>query len=401
MVYYISMALLSLLSSLCIGILSLFLAGSASAERLVQNLLTELGYAPTIQLQVDILPTQDTEEPISDTTMELSVLPSVFEGQEYGGPIPDILLTTPRTQEASIILAASSSEASENTDESPLPTSTVSVRDALVNIFCTLRIKDEVRATTGSGVFIHERGVILTNAHVAQFLLLAEPARGITTSCTVRAGSPATPKYYADLLYIPPHWVQENAEELHSEQPSGTGERDYALLYVVSAIEGDMPSSFPALTPLVRPLTNSAKHEAVLAAGFPAEIVKTAGSKAALNATIATTTITELFTYTKNKVDLIGIAPSAVGEQGSSGGPITTLEGGVIGIIATKGSAEKDGAKSLRALTLAYIDRTIREETKVGLEETISSNLKERARIFRDIMTPILSGMVIDALKQE
>jgi S1-C subfamily serine protease len=151
----------------------------------------------------------------------------------------------------------------------------------------------------------------------------------------------------------------------------------------------------------VRPLTNSAKHDAVLAAGFPAEIVKTAGSKAALNATIATTTITELFTYTKNKVDLIGIAPSAVGEQGSSGGPITTLEGGVIGIIATKGSAEKDGAKSLRALTLAYIDRTIREETKVGLEETISSNLKERARIFRDIMTPILSGMVIDALKQE
>jgi hypothetical protein len=396
------MALLSLFSSLCVGVLSLFLAGSASAERVVQNLLTELGYAPTIQLQVDVLPAQDIEEPTPDSTPELSVLPSVFEGQEYGGPIPDILLTTPRTQEASIILAASSSPEAIESPEGPLvPASTVSVRDALVNIFCTLRIKDEVRATSGSGVFIHERGVILTNAHVAQFLLLAEPSRGITTSCTVRTGSPATPKYYADLLYIPPHWVQENAEELHSEQPSGTGERDYALLYVTSAIEGDMPSSFPALTPLVRPLTNSAKHDAVLAAGFPAEIVKTAGSKAALNATIATTTITELFTYTRNKVDLIGIAPSAVGEQGSSGGPITTLEGGVIGIIATKGSTEKDGAKSLRALTLAYIDRTIREETKVGLEETISSNLKERARIFREIVTPILGGMVIDALKQE
>jgi S1-C subfamily serine protease len=384
-----------------IGALSLFLALSTHVEQGVSSLLTTLGYAPTIQLQIDPLPNKVPPEKTQSDIEELSVLPSLFEGQEYGGPIPSILLSTPHTQEASIILSSVSTTTLHVMSEVEPIATDVSVRDAIVNIFCTMRTKHEVRATTGSGVFIHENGVILTNAHVAQFLLLAEPSRGITTTCTVRAGSPATPKYYAELLYIPPLWVNENAKELHAERPTGNGERDYALLYVTKAIKGELPAVFPAITPSIKPLTNSAKHEAVIAAGFPAEIVKTEGSKAAINAVVATTTITELFTYTKNKVDLIGIAPSEVGEQGSSGGPITTRAGNLIGIIATKGNEEKDGAKSLRAITLAYIDRTIREETNVGLMDTISGNLPERAQMFRDIMTPLLANIVIDALKQE
>ena len=117
--------------------------------------------------------------------------------------------------------------------------------------------------------------------------------------------------------------------------------------------------------------------------------------------TVATTTITELFTYTRNNIDLVGIAPSAVGEQGSSGGPITTLDNTVIGLISTKGNEAKDGAKSLRAITLAYIDRTIRDEVHVSLLDTIGSKLADRARIFRATVEPLLRDMVLNNIDQQ
>lgn len=392
------------LSSLLVGVLSLFLSLSAGTESLIRSGLEYIGVPQTIDIDNSIeypdVPPLEQEAKADD--VEASVLPSVYEGQEYGGSIPNILLATPFRQEASVILSESTSTGPQETEtEAMRSDENVTIKDALVNIFCTMRSKNLVRATTGSGVMIHKNGVILTNAHVAQFLLLSEPQRGITTTCTVRMGDPAVAKYYADLLYIPPTWVTENAKELHSETPSGTGERDYALLYVTGAIDGTLlPSEFPALNVNVTPFTNDAKNQVVRAAGFPAEMVRTEGSKAAISPVVATTTITELFTYTAKKVDLVGIAPSNAGEHGSSGGPIVDLEDNVIGLISTKGDVKKDGEKSLRAITLPYIDRTIREETRVGLIDTISGDLKVRAKGFREIMTPLLSGVVIDELTQ-
>lgn len=394
------MGVSSFFASVLVGILSAFLVFPSINEQ-----LPLLPVDTRISASYDdgeILSPQDSA--VSDESTSaidgLSVLPTLYEKQEYGGLLPHILLDGSGTHSATIILSPSVSQVSTSTSTTT-PTKKVhaSVEESIVNVFCTMRTKNSVRATSGSGVFISDTGVILTNAHIAQFLLLAEPSRGITTKCTIRAGNPAVATYYADLLYIPPLWVNENAAQLHAEQPSGTGERDYALLYVTEAVKGSLPSSFPALPPNVTPLGKKAKNQVVRAAGFPAEIIKTEGLKATLRATVATTTITELFTYTKDKVDLVGIAPSAVGEQGSSGGPIVSLNREVIGLIATRGNEATDGAKSLRAITLPYIDRTIREETNVGLLDTISGNLRERARIFHETMTPLLSTIVIDELR--
>lgn len=389
------------LSSVLVGVLSLFISLSSGAESLIRTGLDYVGAPKTIDIDnsIDYPDVPLLEPEVSTNDVDASVLPSMFEGQEYGGAIPNILIATPFRQEASVVLSESTGTPEETPEPAP-SNGNVAIKDALVNIFCTMRSKNLVRATTGSGVMIHEKGVILTNAHVAQFLLLSEPQRGITTTCTVRMGDPAIAKYYADLLYIPPTWVTENARELHSETPSGTGERDYALLYITGAVDGTLPSTFPALQVDVKPFTNASKNQVVRAAGFPAELVRTEGSKAALSPVVATTTITELFTYTAKKVDLVGIAPSLAGEHGSSGGPIVDLMGNVIGLISTKGDAEKDGEKSLRALTLPYIDRTIREETRVGLVDTISGDLSLRAKGFRDIMTPLLSGIVIEELAE-
>jgi S1-C subfamily serine protease len=397
------MGIPTFLASFFVGILSAFLALTSGMESLMRSGLEYIGAPKVIDIDnsIEAPAVPPLDQGTTEDTPDVSVLPSIYEEQEYGGAIPNILIATPFRQEASVVLSeAKSNEVIPKSTTSPIVARDVSIKDALVNIFCTMRTKNQIRATTGSGVFIHENGVILTNAHVAQFLLLSEPRKGIKTTCTVRTGTPAVPRYYADLLYIPPLWVNENAKELHSESPSGTGERDYALLYVTEAIDSTLPERFPALPPLVEPFTNAAKNQVVRAAGFPAEIVRTEGSKASISPVVATTTITELFTYTAKKVDLVGIAPSAVGEQGSSGGPIVDLSGNVIGLITTKGDAAKDGERSLRAITLPYIDRTITEETRVGLLDTISGDLRARAEGFRKIMTPLLSGIVFEGLSE-
>jgi hypothetical protein len=333
--------------------------------------------------------------------LTIEKLPSIYEkpAQEYGGSIPSILVQTPYRNAATIALSKTPVAPIE--PDATTHTKTVSsVNEALVNIFCTLRSKNRVRATTGSGVFLGDRGVILTNAHVAQFLLLNDSEKGIDTSCTIRGGAPAKPLYYADLLYISPLWVDHNVAELHSKEPSGTGERDYALIYVTKTIDGTPPPiAFPGLIPHIDTFKLRNKNSPVVAAGFPAESLRAEGIQTSLMPTIATTTITQLFTYAKDTVDVIGIAPSKVGEQGSSGGPVVDFNNTLIGLITTKGDITKDGEKSLRAITLPYIDRTIREETRVGLLETIASDLPARARIFKNTLTPILSSMVIEALK--
>jgi hypothetical protein len=342
---------------------------------------------------------ESTSTPVA--VADISVLPSLYEHQEYGGIIPHVLLNAPKQQAASIILTEKVKASTTNASIS-ISTQRASVADALVNIFCTMKTKRSIRATSGSGVFIADTGVILTNAHVAQFLLINQNTAGITSSCVVRSGSPAIPKYYADLLYISPLWIKDNAALLQTEHPSGTGERDYALLYVTKAVDGaTLPSSFPALPIDVTPFNKTSKNEVVRAGGFPAEIIRTEGPKALLMPTVATTTITELFTYTRDNIDLVGIAPSSVGEQGSSGGPITTLDDTVIGLISTKGNEAKDGAKSLRAITIPYINRTIYDEVHVGLLDTISSKLADRARIFRATVEPLLRDMVLDNIDQQ
>lgn len=277
-------------------------------------------------------------------------------------------------------------------------TPTVSIEDALVNIFCTAHTGKKVRATTGSGVFIDSNGVILTNAHVAQFLLLAGTVEDTDTTCTIRQGNPAVSKYEASLLYISPTWIEQNAHQLYADKPSGTGERDFALLYVTKSLTDDMPQSFPALPPLV--LDEAFDPTTVRVAGYPAEMLTERDAHGALIPAIATTSITRLFTFSSGSIDLVGIAPSDVGQQGSSGGPIVSDEGAVVGLIVTRGNPELEGIKSLRALTLPYIDRTLKTETGLDLTHTLSGDIPLRAQTFKDTIAPHLREFLVQHLSE-
>lgn len=326
------------------------------------------------------------EPRIGESERDINYIPSRYE---RGGPIPDILLRNTQYQRAAV------------TDGFPTTTSPIAslpveeqVREAIVNIFCTYRDDARIRATAGSGVFVDPRGVILTNAHIAQFLLLGEPGAEHRTRCVIRGGDPAVPLYEADLLYISPLWIRENAALIDAENPTGTGERDYALLYVSESLDGDFPESFPALTLNSSELQRDDKDRDVLAAGYPAEILLTEGPRADLVPTVADTTITELFTFGSGDADLIAIGPSTVGEQGSSGGPVVSEDGSLIGLIVTRGNESEEGAKSLRALTLSYINETIFEETGFNLMNTLVGDLAFRSEIFKSALAPFLAYLL-------
>jgi S1-C subfamily serine protease len=340
-----------------------------------------LAFSPRIASFIGISPLPQKETGVV-TIPAQSTPPSFLEA--FGDTVRTQLQADERYQQARVVESTATSS----------PVSKTSIEAALVNIFCTARGETSIRTVTGSGVFIDTRGVILTNAHIAQFLLLAEEAGKTKTQCVIRQGSPAVSKYEADLLYVSPAWITKNAYQLSLQKPSGTGEQDFALLYVTGALGGSLPATFLSLTP--SPQTDLFSSMKVRAAGYPAEMLTTDNTRAALVPIVASTSIRQLFTFGSGKIDLVAIAPSTVGKQGSSGGPLVAEDGSIVGLIVTRGNTQEEGAQSLRALTLGYIDRTLTEETGLDLARTLSGNITLRAKVFHETVAPYLRELLLD-----
>ena len=378
----------SFLLHICTAVLAGYLSFADYVGNVLFDNLVRVGVFVEIPIPAPIAMNLPLEQ---DDRSEREPTPiSITSDYEYGGDIPKILLENSTSQPATLISTGSSSLDSTASD----------IEDALVNIYCTLKTKKVTRTTTGSGVFVSGKGVILTNAHVAQFLLLEDADTSIKTTCVVRTGSPAKTEFVAKLLYIPPLWISANAKELQNEHPQGTGERDYALLYVTESTTGTaIPTNFPYVSADTQPLTDRAKLQKLLVGGYPAEKLLVEGPRADLPQVVATTSILDFYTYGGKQADLMSIAPSTVGEHGASGGPVLSEKGTLIGLVSTKGNSTRDGERSLRALTLAYINRTILEETNSDLKTTLQSDLDARAKLFKDSLGGVLSWFITEQLK--
>ncbi|MBX9765096.1 trypsin-like peptidase domain-containing protein [Patescibacteria group bacterium] len=287
----------------------------------------------------------------------------------------------------------------------PIPTPAIApatlnetVRKSVVNIFCTSLFGGPFNAISASGVIVDPRGVILTNAHVAQYFLLRDYPAANTLSCIIRTGAPAIATYTAELLFLPPSWIQENADKIHDENPLGTGEHDYALVRITGTTnpQNTLPASFPYL-----PITTTLPKldDDILVVGYPAGFIDGITLQRGLYQTSAFTKVRELLTFLESTLDLFSIGGSVVAQSGASGGAATNTAGELMGIVVTSTQAPDTASRDLRAITMSYLVRDFQNEAGESFTSYLLGNLSEKAQIFRNTKEPALIEMLTSAVE--
>jgi hypothetical protein len=274
-------------------------------------------------------------------------------------------------------------------------------RLSVVNILCNFRTTNTSSYISGSGLMVDSRGVVLTNAHVAQFFLLQNYPYPGSTSCTVRTGSPATPAYTATLLYLPPMWIQNNASQILSNDAMGTGERDYAFLYITGPAQfaPTLPSSFSSLAFSIE---SPKQNDPVLLAGYPAGFLDASGVQRSLYISSAVSTIQQLYTFNSpTEVDVVSLGGTVISQSGSSGGAVINLASNkLVGLIATESTGTTTASRDLRAITLSYINTSLTADGKGGIALLLSGDLLKISQDFSANVAPALTKQLISAIEK-
>lgn len=262
---------------------------------------------------------------------------------------------------------------------SPTSVNTLS-RNAVVNIMC-MPNGGSLHPISGTGVIIDPRGVILTNAHVAQYVLLSEDS-SVNLYCTVRTGSPAQSRWIAEVMYLPPIWAEQHASELNTLRPLGTGEHDYALLRITASTNQiPLPPSFPYLSPDTREGIGFV-NDVVLAASYPAEFIGGGGMQNNLYGASSFSTIKQLITFSTSSIDSFSLGGVIEAQSGSSGGAVVNMWGRLIGLISTMTDGSTTADRDLRSITLSYISRDLQAQTGMDLNAFLAGDLSAHENDF-------------------
>jgi hypothetical protein len=249
-----------------------------------------------------------------------------------------------------------------------LDTSASSLRAALVNIICAVPAGSSLHSISGSGIIVDPKGIILTNAHIAEYFLLAD--RGV--SCTIRSGSPAADRYEASLEYISPAWLNANSGVLTEPTPSGTGEHDFAFLAITkSATMKPLPSSFPYVSLATMP---PVADTPVVIASYGAQFISSNQIDSDLFPTIVYGSVKEVFTFGTNTIDVLSLGGSAAAQEGSSGGGVADASDTLVGTITTSTVSGATDTRSLNAITASYIRADYASETGQPLDSLLSES---------------------------
>lgn len=276
-------------------------------------------------------------------------------------------------------------------------------RKALVNVFCLTKTGTIFEPITGSGVLIDERGVILTNAHVAQYFLLKDYKIKNFLDCVIRVGSPANPLYKAELLYMPSIWIEENATNIKIDKPMGTGENDFALLLITKRTDENalLPQTFSA-TQFETGLEDSKLSDPVLIASYPAgflgglDITKNLFISSSVARIMKLYTFRDIEPYTQ---DAFSVGGTIVAQEGASGGGVFSLKSGkLIGLLATSLLEGKTDERDLRAISLRHIDERIKKYTGKDLRTFLSQDLIQEKNLFNSTVAPQLTKILTDTL---
>lgn len=275
------------------------------------------------------------------------------------------------------------------------------VRGATVNILCTSKSSGPLKPLTASGVLIDPRGVILLNAHTAQYFLLQDYPRTDSITCVIRTGNPARPAYQARVLYIPPQWVEENRAGIVADDPLGTGENDFALLLINAAVTGADLTPLPTLSfadsddDIDRTL--SVPH---IVAGYAAGFLDGALVQKDLYLSSSVTLINSIFTFDDNTVDLMSLGGSVVAQKGSSGGPVVSQTNQkLVGLVVTTTTAANTDNRDLRAITLSHISRGLQKFTGKNLPQFLNQDLNTYADTFAQNVAPTLKQYLVTEIE--
>jgi len=288
----------------------------------------------------------------------------------------------------------------------PTPTSSFigvneQTRPAIVNILCTTGAGGFLNPITGSGVVIDPRGVILTNTHIAQFLLLKDYIREDYVNCVIRGGSPARHLYKATVLYISSEWINKNRTAVRLDNPKGTGEFDYAFLLITDTTNPNtsLPSSFPFIPIDIRSSIYDVGDN-VLVVGYPAGFLGGTTITTNLFITSSFGKVMEIFTFENNSPDLVAVSESLAAQKGASGGAIVGPDATLRAIIVTATDGETTSARVLNGITGHYINRSLIEVEGLDIQELLSGDLSAKATIFNETIAPTLTNILIDELNK-
>ena len=237
-------------------------------------------------------------------------------------------------------------------------------------VFCISQKGNLVTVSTGSGVNINSQGIIITNAHVAETLLLPNE------NCTIRTGDIAQDTYNTSLVYINKNWLEKNAGIIFSGVAKGTGENDFALLAITKKINiNSKPTSVSYAVPFLNELSDSNVGQNILAAGYPGGTLGALSLRQYLAFVADKTSISNVYTFSGQTSDIIETGSTKVGQRGSSGGGIFNENGELLGlIVSTMGDGGNED--NINAITLPYINRTIKNDTGKSLQEFISTDFQ-------------------------
>lgn len=307
----------------------------------------------------------------------------------------EILVDTPPVMTAPVEISQIVIPSRYNVPPVPLDAVTERVLPSLVNILCTGG--NTFTGASGSGIVIDPRGVILTNAHVAQYFLLGEYG----VSCTIRVGAPAKERYTAELLFLPTQWAEKHAADLLKRQPTGTGEHDWALLRIngrtdLPAAQGTAqaggsqpPKTFPFI-PFDTREHIAIKGDPVLLSSYPAGFLGGISIRRNLWPASTTTTVKDVFTFESGLVDIISLGGTIVAQSGSSGGAVVNQWGQLVGIIVTSTLGSTTDDRDLRAMTLAHIERSMFAHFGTNLAGFLNESLDVRAANFQENIRPYI-----------
>ena len=236
-------------------------------------------------------------------------------------------------------------------------------RASLINILCIG--SPPLRSTSGTGILVGSDGTILTNAHIGQYVLLADS--GLSVTCTARIGSPAMAEWPLETVFLPPKWAQEHARSLTETLAKGTGEEDYAILRVVRDV-GDT-HELPYLP--IDSRQDALTEGSLVLAAYPAEFMSGADVQRFLYAQSTFVTIRDIYTFSSGTLDVVSLGSNPLAQQGSSGGALVNPWGYLIGIITTTTVGDTTGERDLRAITLGHVERSL-SSYRLSLAEMIS-----------------------------